>query len=116
MTWIAVLHTGNLQNLLGIARLTHCDPITLLLDLNSHVGAESSQIAHLKELMHLQLELLNFLHACPGDYQVVDIDPKNEKLFVVLPPVQSMVKLAPSESKRTHGCVQFGIPGTWHLL
>jgi hypothetical protein len=53
---VVVTHASQLDDVLGVVRLTESDAAVVLMDVDAKVEAEKTEVAHLKGGLHLSLE------------------------------------------------------------
>jgi hypothetical protein len=73
-SWVAIDESGQLQNTLGISRLSKSSPDAVLMHLDSQVEGERAEITHLEGGLHFLLESLHVVVLGSSDDQVVDVD------------------------------------------
>ena len=109
-------HPCLLQQLQGIGRLRDVDPAWPLSHLDAELVAQQSEVGHLEQAPHLQLELIDVAGVGAGDHQVVDVDPDDEPCRRRASRVHAVLRLALREAELEEACVELGVPGPWCLL
>jgi len=70
VSWVAASHLTELEDALGVVSLTEGDAVGNLAHLDAKVEAKKAEVAHIKLLLHLRLELLHLFLLGAGDDQV----------------------------------------------
>jgi hypothetical protein len=82
-----------MQYLHGVMSLTQPNSASALLNFQTEVEAQQSQISHLKLQLHLPLESSDFFWSGAGDEQIINIHPDDQPASTAASAIDGMLVL-----------------------